>query len=415
MPSQKIEEIAVKDLVLWTENPRDPINPKGNDQNIADRAIERDSRKRWSLKNLFSSMGDLYDLSEIPTVVYENKKPIVYDGNRRVLIGKIIHGDVSGFDVSQYQPFYFPEKISCNVCTKEIALKNVLRKHSKSGSWHPLERDIFMHKHMGEEKSIFLKFEYATGLISSNYATGLISSNKELNQGFVKKEIITKSNLNALGFFETEESLRTIHNQTTAKHILEALAEIIMTGQVTTRKNRNLILNVLRSETGIKEIEKDLSQSRRKSSTLQFATPLTPHMPKKRHELFGGDISLQESGVNNTYRDLRKMDKSANRGGFSGDFTMLIRMGLRVLCERAAEDEKQPWGKYLDNNFADAKKNLSEDEKMTLSSQNINTPKNMAKLLNHGAHGNTTANNHEQTIAISLILGQMLKISHGKE
>ena len=37
--TQNIEYIKIQDLVLWTENPRDPINKDAEDQEIADRAM----------------------------------------------------------------------------------------------------------------------------------------------------------------------------------------------------------------------------------------------------------------------------------------------------------------------------------------------------------------------------------------
>jgi hypothetical protein len=52
-----------------------------------------------------------------------------------------------------------PENLPCNVCEKKIALKNIYRKHGDSGSWKPLERDIFLHKHLHEPKSAFLMLE----------------------------------------------------------------------------------------------------------------------------------------------------------------------------------------------------------------------------------------------------------------
>ena len=40
MNSQDIINIKIEDLVLWTENPRDPISPNSNDQDVANKAFE---------------------------------------------------------------------------------------------------------------------------------------------------------------------------------------------------------------------------------------------------------------------------------------------------------------------------------------------------------------------------------------
>ena len=166
--SQEIKNIAIKDLGLWTENPRDPIYQRASDQEIANRAINSDKRSKWSLKKLFNTMGKRFDKSEIPTVAYIDKKPIVFDGNRRVLIGKIIHGCVQVENTPDFSNFEFPETIPCNVCDKKTALEHVDRKHSESGSWSPLERDIFKHNEMKEPKSPFLIVEESTRLISNH-------------------------------------------------------------------------------------------------------------------------------------------------------------------------------------------------------------------------------------------------------
>lgn len=53
MSSQEIINIRIEDLVLWTENPRDPISPDSNDQDVADKAFE-DADSRWNLKKLIN-------------------------------------------------------------------------------------------------------------------------------------------------------------------------------------------------------------------------------------------------------------------------------------------------------------------------------------------------------------------------
>lgn len=122
--SQKIENISIEKLVLWTENPRDPIDPTATDQEVINRAIT-DNESKWQLEKLAKEMGEYYDYSELPTVVYHDKKPVVYDGNRRIVLGKIKHNLVSVKDFNINIP-EFPRSIPCNVCSKDIALKKCL-------------------------------------------------------------------------------------------------------------------------------------------------------------------------------------------------------------------------------------------------------------------------------------------------
>lgn len=62
--SQDILNIKLKELVLWTENPRDPIFPSSNNQDVANKALQ-DKDNKWNLSKLIAEMGDFYDYSEI--------------------------------------------------------------------------------------------------------------------------------------------------------------------------------------------------------------------------------------------------------------------------------------------------------------------------------------------------------------
>lgn len=114
-------------MVLWTENPRDPIDSSASDLDVVKRAVS-DSRKKWNLRNLANEMGTYYDLSELPIVVYKNEKPVVYDGNRRVVLAKLKLGivTVDGFDSNSLPDV--PVDLPCNVCSEEIALESVYQR-----------------------------------------------------------------------------------------------------------------------------------------------------------------------------------------------------------------------------------------------------------------------------------------------
>ena len=231
MSSQEILNISIEDLVLWTENPRDPISPDSNDQDIADKAFS-DEDGRWNLKKLIADMGEYYDFSELPIVVYDKGKPVVYDGNRRILLGKIKKGLItipSDYDLDVSKISDFPDELPCNVCSQEIALKSVCRKHSDIGSWDVLGRDMFMYKYMHEPKSTFL--------IVDEY-TGLISGNNSLNKRFVKDEIFTDSVLGQLGFKVEDGILKSNLTPDGQKRVLEDLKEKIINKTLSTRKNR---------------------------------------------------------------------------------------------------------------------------------------------------------------------------------
>lgn len=411
--AQQVLELDMKDLVLWTENPRDPIDPKASDQDVVDRALEN-MHSKWNLDKLAAEMGDYYDLSELPTVVYHGKYPVVYDGNRRIVLGKIKLGLVTVPKGAELVIPEFPEKIPCNVCERKIGLNNVFRKHSESGSWQPLERDLFLHRFMGKEKSSFLVLEEDTGLISAN---------PHLNQRFVKDEIFRDDVLNTLGFNVKDGRLYTVHSKPESRAILSDLSAKVGNKEITTRKNRGKVLDILDVAS-----QQFIEQNKAKAAHLaqvKFTGPKksekTPRQARrtarKETELFGGALYLRMGEVSDLYRDIVDLFQfyTTQKEGLSATFPSLIRMALRLLCETAAKDStSKKLDKYIQTNYPEAKKELDKDIKTTLANQNVSED-SIIRLLHTGAHNYQTASNIDQTIALSIILGAMLTLSHGRK
>ena len=408
---QEIKYINIKDLVLWTENPRDPIDKDASDQDIVNRAF-KDSLKKWTLEKLIEEMGEHYDFSELPTVVYHGDKPVVYDGNRRIILGKIKHGLVSApFEIKGELP-YFPEEIPCNVCSQEIALKNIYRKHSDTGSWLPLERDTFLHKFMGEEKSTFLILEEETGIISAN---------PHLNQRFVKEEIFKESILNSLGYTIKDGRLYSLHNEKEDYAIFSDISRKIKDKDITTRKMRGKVIEALDPSTQ-QLIDKNKANKPRpcnfsfKKTNKEKEIKQTKRTPKKELEIFGGKLYLRFGEVSDIYRDITDLYQFyiKNKKALSQSFPSIIRMSLRLLCEAAAKECGLGLDGFLKTYFDDAKKRLDQDTKTTLANQNV-TNDSLIQLLHTGAHNYRSSSNLEQTIAMSIIIGAILEITHGKE
>lgn len=401
--SQRNELVKVKDMVLWSENPRDRIGKNISDQEFANRAINSDQRTKWSLGKLHKAMGNRLDQSEIPTVVYENNKPVVYDGNRRVLIGKIVNDFVTVNTTLDFSSFEFPDTIPCNVCDKQTALENVYRKHADSGSWDPLERDIFRHEQMQKEASPFLILDNETNIISSN---------PELNKRFVRDEIFDAVNFRKMGFSIIGGKLK-FHHRTTkeSEEVLAEVIELVVSKKITTRQNRRKIIALLKENQDIKRILENFGSSPKNfhSRKIQRKTRTTKG---KKHALFGDTLILREGTVNNIYSDLCKLSKEKK---YSEDFPMIIRMGIRLLCELAIRDiPDTSLNAFVENHFDDAKRNLSHDEKTTLSDNLIEKGK-VEELLQTGAHGYTATNNMAKTVALSLVIGKILQITLGRD
>lgn len=419
--SQTIENIKVKDLVLWTENPRDPIISSATDIDVIRRAVS-DPNSKWDLKKLAREMGDYYDYSELPIVVYKKGKPIVYDGNRRVVLAKIKLGFVSVEGLDCNLPDVASE-IPCNVCSEDIALKSVYRKHvTLRNSWGTLERDMFAHKYLKEPKSAFLLFDEGTG--------GYISSNPEMNQGFIRKEVLTESLLSEMGFSFEDEMLMTKHSDDEVKVLLENLLEKVKSKAISTRGSfRGKPIAVLDQRV------KDIISSNRDNKPRIFIPELkdsasnsisikpgkTPirktRITKDAKQMFFGDkLVLQPGNVNNLYSDILSLYKivESNKNAFSPCIHGLFRMSLRLLCETASRElGLKDIKDYVERYYPIAKKILSQEILTSLASQNVNGD-SLPQLLHIGAHSYISSTSQEQAMCISIILGAMLKVSHGK-
>lgn len=440
---QKVKELSISRLVLWSENPRDPLPDRKigreNDR-IIRRAIE-DVDKSWKLLSLLKTMGEMYDSSDLPIVVMKDGHPIVYDGNRRVILAMIKHNEkylkllpssarrkLEGFDVDK--------KLYCDVCTEATALKLIMRKHADSGSWKPIQQGLFRMKYMEESPSILL-------LINS-LTDGAIESSQMLNQRFVEEEVFTKSRLESLGISVEGDSIKSAYTKDELVGILRDIFKLIEEGNISTR-NRPALGKLPSS---LSERSQALCSSKKDQPRVytEKYVPIEPApieegareektVPKKRTPrskmyetpLFGGPLSLKDSPVNNLYIEVEALDKLITKNvgkGLTEDAYVVIRMALRLLCETAWKDlKKEGLEQYLKDYFKAAKAKLSKGEK-TLSSKNLSeedpksleTHKQLLSLLNDSAHTyDESTRNYKQTVAMSVMVGAILSCSHGKE
>jgi len=393
MAKQKIEEIKIVELHLWSENPRDPIDTDSTDYDIIKRAIAVNPSK-WSLQNLIYEMGSHYDFSELPTVVDKDGKFVVYDGNRRIAVLKYLQNEslyasLGGglFFKSESKELQELTKIPCNVCDQNTALTNIERKHSTNGSWGVLEREYFLNVHRGHAKSVFLRIDEQTKLITNN---------PSLNKRFVKEEVLTKKNLNQIGFdIDQEKGIISNYSEQDAKEIIEKIPTLIADKHVTTRDHRGELKNILLEK--YPELKKTLVpfDSSKKQSVLNMPdvfkdkifrkTPVT----KMCDELFGKTLVLKTGKVNDFYRALVDIDDKTRDCPAVLPF---IGMALRLMIEIAARvhyqnDKDDQIAKTFLN---EAKKNLNQLDKNTISltSEWLSDKTNLNAILQKYAHGN---------------------------
>src|SRR3989339_728791 len=413
MAKQKIQEIKLDDLHLWSENPRDPINVDSTDHEIIKRAIAGNPTK-WNLQNLISEMGSYYDFSELPTVVNVDGRFVVYDGNRRIAVLKYLQSEdlyasLGGGLFFKLEPneLRVLTKIPCNICDVNTALTNIERKHSSNGSWGVLEREYFLNVHRGYAKSVFLMIDEQTRLITDNPL---------LNKRFVKDEVLTKRNLNQIGFdVDQEKGIVSNYSEQDAKEILGKVPALIKDKAVTTRDNRGELKKILLEK--YPELEGRVVQfdAARKNMVLDIQGDLqekrirkTP-VTKMSNELFGRALMLKPGKVNDLYRALVDIDTRTKEDDAVLPF---IGMALRLLIEvdarmyyQAAVEDDQVASKFL----KEAKNNLNQTDKNSLSLTNdwLSDRMNLNAILQKYAHGNIEYT-REGILATSKIVADIL-------
>ena len=417
---QKVEYIPVKDLVLWTENPRDPISAKNRNVSVIKRAID-DVDKKWQLKKLAKEMGMRYDCSELPTVVYKNGIPVVYDGNRRVIIAMLRLGIYPEFKDCKFKMPLCPNNLPCNVTSKEIALESVWRKHADTGSWDPIARDIFRNKFWNQPKSVFLQLNEMLG--------GVIARTSSLNQRFVGEEVLTNPRLKNIGIKIENGSVSSRHDAMNTRKLLDGVFELITDKKLSTRNDRNTPLSqILPSELkAIVSADKSEDYQKVEISSSGASAQVTLNdggsvrLPRRvkspQIPIFGGKLGLEAGEPANLYRDIVALYEhyEKNKHVLSDRFPALIRMALRLQCELIAKcANSKEFGELVKNEYDMAKQMLSQQEKTFLSTNNV-TKDNIVGLLHTGAHNYEASYNLPQTIAMSLIVAGLLKLHCAKK
>ena len=439
---QQIEDIPFDKLVLWSENPRNPINPDADNADVIANALNGNhAGDAWRLEDLASQMGDAYDFSELPIVVYDSKKDkyIVYDGNRRIALALIGRGDVPGINVQL--PLFPQDSIPCNVCSKKRALDHVLRKHGESGSWSPYHRDLFLSNYMGKEKSVLVRLQDLIGAVDK-YPT--------INQRYVRDEVLDKAHLLEMGLDPSCDDFGV--EPETLENLIREIVGAIERKDISTRKNRKTPVSALgqevlddvkrsRANRAIRQCDQSRLFEEDKNASFSNVEGVTgsqtaivneargsrkrrtARVKPKEYEAFGGILQLERGDVNNLYRALDQLwrlkiaGKITEKEGFIGVF----RAGLRLLVEAAAKersDEKKPTAPYIDRYEDEARKIIRSrpdgDDIATFLRTNGVEKGKLISLLNVGAHVYTSSCSENQALAMSILVGAMIAASHGK-
>lgn len=465
---QYIDNLPLESLVLWSENPRDPLDPDADNEQIIENALHgKNAESKWNLYKLAKQMGPVYDLSQLPIVspIPDSEKYLVFDGNRRVILAMLKTWNAASPLKRNNLPL-FPETIPCNVCTKEVAINLVYQRHNEKGSWSAYDRDVFAARYMGQPDSLLVRIEKLVNGITRWPA---------LNHGYVRDDILNAKHLIELGLDSSLPDFGV--SSGVLEELLEAVAAGIKNKSLNTRGSRNDPIKELPEEL-VEKIKDDVTaRSEEKMDYLGNTTEndeaekcrsaesvpakdaqqtlfshqvddssddesglteandgqssggaslsrRTRSTKAKSYPIFNGPISLQPGEVNNLYRTMECLWNMNEAGQIreNSSFISLFRMGLRLIAETAAQDEwpddKRALVSFINEYASDAKKRIKDlpegQDILTFLSANSVTSEKLQELLQLGAHGYTASNNMDQALAISILLAEMLKLSHGK-
>jgi hypothetical protein len=417
---QKIQEIEISKLNLWTENPRDPIDNISTDEDIIDRIIE-DSNNKWNIEKLIQKMGEYYDYSELPIVVKKNGRYIVFDGNRRIALLKILQDENKYtkyvgklFKNLESKLLRDQNVLPCNVCDEETAINSIYRKHSDNGSWGELERDYFLFNFKKEKKTHFVALDEQTGFIKDN---------KILNKRFIKDEVLNEKNLKEINIEFKGGELFSKYSKDQLVKIFTSIQESLKKGSISTRQNRGKLKSVISKDPVIKDIlnnPENINYSKiliPKKDANDFIPKLkkSPHT-KKKDIIFGRILEFEDGPVNDLYLAIDRIYKS-NKD--NEEVLLIIGMSMRLILDVAARNYYRNKGNIVlseqENPYLSFIKEFQKDcvqteivNYLSTTSDFLNKSLNLDALLGKYAHGNTQVSKQD-VLKMSYVTADILE------
>lgn len=424
MKKQEIKQIKVSDLYLWTENPRDPIDSKETDDEIINRIVN-DKYHKWNIQKLVKKMGEYYDYSELPIVVKKNNKYIIYDGNRRVALLKILQSDKK---YSKFVGKLFRDLESellrkqvvlpCNVCDEKTAISSIERKHIDNGSWGDLERDYFLFNFKNKERSIF---------IAINEQTGIIEDNKILNKRFVKEEVLNEKNLKEIGIELKEGKIYSKYSNNQVVAIFKSIQDALENKKISTRNNRGKLKSVIIKDKTIKNIlnspdNKEFQEILICEDGQKWAKDRKTPGTKNNNALFGKTLKLEKGPVNDLYSAI---DKIYKKGKDDEQILLIIGMSMRLMLDVAArlyyKENNQIKKACVEKPYTSFIKLFQDncfDTKITnylsTTSDFLNKNLKFEALLGKYAHGNTEVSKQD-VLKMSYVTADILEFYFGED
>ena len=437
--------VDVATLELDLQNPRLPKHVR--DQNDITQVRNYLLDKEDILRIARNIANNGYHRSAVAIVCKENGRTIVLDGNRRLAACQLLLKPELAPNARDKK-----ELEELNKITNKQELKNVKitvapsRKEAEKEIWdihvNQLLKPWQVLQKLRMYRNLIDSGEYDIDSASSEYGVTPTLFKKELEKLFFYEQILEQirtdkdeEELLKSGFNKIDRLILSTNGKKLLDYSTNNKGDITFTNRNESDKKLKLLVPYITDphkvpaqatqdwlvENVFAEIDPSFSVTKKSTEVEKKKAELpaprkTAREKNKAQALFGQDLVLKKGDTNNIYMDVLDLYDfySKNTDKLSKNFPALIRMSLRLLIESATPKTKGI-ADYVNANYENAKKQLTQDQKTTLANNSISNAKSLIQLLQSGAHNYANSANFEQTIGMSIIIGAMLNITHAKK
>ena len=448
----KDDVVDVEKLELDLQNPRLPKHVR--DQNDITQIRNYLLDKEDVLRIARSIANNGYHRSAVAIVCKENGKLVVLDGNRRLVACQLLLKPELATNARDKKELEELNKIVNKQELKKVKIAVApSRKEAEKEIWdihvNQLLKPWQVLQKLRMYRNLIDSGEYDINSASSEYGVTPAQFKKELEKLFFYEQILEqirtdkdeeellKSGFNKidrlilstngkklLDYSTNDKGDITFANRSESDKKLRQLVPYITDPQKVSAQATQewLVENVFSKIDSGFSGNKTNTEKENEQTEADVPSPKrkTAREKNKAQSLFGQNLVLKKGDTNNIYQDVLDLydfyvkDSQKNEPRLSKNFPALIRMSLRLLVESAVAKTKGV-ADYVNTNFDNAKKQLTQDQKTTLSNNSVSGAKSLIQLLQSGAHNYTNSANFEQTVAMSIIIGAMLNITHIKK
>lgn len=445
----KDDVVDVEKLELDLQNPRLPKHVR--DQNDITQIRNYLLDKEDVLRIARSIANNGYHRSAVAIVYRENGKLVVLDGNRRLVACQLLLKPELATNARDKKELEGLNKITNKQELKKIKIAIApSRKEAEKEIWdihvNQLLKSWQILQKLRMYRNLIDSGEYDINSASSEYGVISTQFKKELEKLFFYEQILEQirtdkdeEELLKSGFNKIDRLILSTNGKKLLNYSTNDKGDITFANRgESDKKLRQLIPYITDPQKVSAQATQewlvenvfskiDPSFSGNKTNAEKQTEPDEPSPKRKTareknktQALFGQNLVLKKGDTNNIYQDVLDLynfyvkDNQKSEPRLSKNFPALIRMALRLLVESAVAKTKDI-ADYVNTNFDNAKKQLTQNQKTTLSNNSISSAKSLIQLLQSGAHNYTNSANFEQTVAMSIIIGAMLNITHIKK